>query len=112
MKGSNLGEFEELVLLATAILDGNAYTVTIADEIMNKTNRSLTLSAIHTVLTRLEKKEFVNSYMGGATNERGGRRRRLYKITNSGYATLNEARDRREQMWSSMPKLSFDFSSY
>ncbi|MEQ8469929.1 MAG: helix-turn-helix transcriptional regulator [Marinoscillum sp.] len=111
MKGSHLGEFEELVLLTTAILNDNAYTVTIADEILSHTERSVTLSSIHTVLVRLEKKGFVQSYMGGVTQERGGRRRRLYKITSAGYACLNAARDVRDQMWSAMPNLSFDFSA-
>ena len=110
MKGTHLGEFEELVLLTTAVLDGNAYTVTIVEEIKTNTGRTLTLSSVHTVLSRLEKKSFVHSYMGGTLKERGGRRRRLYKITSPGYKTLNDARDMRNKMWTVMPKLSFDFS--
>lgn len=110
MRGTHLGEFEELVLLTTAVLDGNAYTVSIVEEIESKTGRKLTLSAIHTVLVRLEKKGFLHSYMGGATSERGGRRRRLYKITSAGYTCLNDTRELRSKMWETMPKLSFDFS--
>ena len=110
MKGTHLGEFEELVLLTTAVLDGNAYTVSIVEEIKDQTTRELTLSSIHTVLVRLEKKEFVKSYMGGSTQERGGRRRRLYKITSMGYESLNEARELRNKMWNVMPDLSFKFS--
>ncbi len=110
MKGTYIGEFEELVLLTTAILNGNAYTVTIVEEIADKTDRKLTLSSVHTVLARLEKKGFVQSYMGGAVKERGGRRRRLYKITAGGFETLNKAREVRNQMWDTMPNLSFDFS--
>lgn len=110
MKGTHIGEFEELVLLSTTILNDQAYTVTIADEIKERTSRDLTLSAIHTVLVRLEKKGFVQSYMGGATKERGGRRRRLYKITSAGYQCLVDLKTMREGMWSAMPKLSFDFS--
>lgn len=112
MKGTHLGEFEELVLLSTAVLDGNAYTVTIVNEIKEKSGRQLTLSAIHTVLVRLEKKGYLQSYMGGATAERGGRRRRLYKITADGYKKLNEARELRSKMWEVMPSLSFDFRNY
>ena len=111
MKGTHIGEFEELVLLTTAILDGNAYTVTIVEEILTKTRRTLTLSSVHTVLSRLEKKGFVHSYMGGSLKERGGRRRRLYKITSPGYKTLNDAKEIRNKMWEVMPKFSFDFSS-
>ncbi|MEM9328084.1 MAG: helix-turn-helix transcriptional regulator [Bacteroidota bacterium] len=110
MKGTQLGEFEELVLLMSGLLDGNAYTVTIVEEVAQRTGRKLTLSAVHTVLNRLEKKSFLQSYMGGATGERGGRRRRLYKITASGFQKLSEARAVRSQIWNEMPKLSFDFS--
>ncbi len=110
MKGTQLGEFEELVLLMTGLLDGNAYTVTIVEEVNGRTGRKLTLSAVHTVLNRLEKKGFLQSYMGGATGERGGRRRRLYKITAMGFQKLDETREMRSQIWSEMPKLSFDFS--
>ncbi len=109
MKGTHLGEFEELVLLTTAVVDGNAYTVSIVSEIENSTGRKLTLSSIHTALVRLEKKGFVTSYMGGTTKERGGRRRRLYKITAPGYAALNQARETRTKMWDKIPELSFDF---
>lgn len=112
MKGTHLGEFEELVLLSTAVQDGNAYTVTIVNEIDEKSGRKLTLSAIHTVLVRLEKKGYLLSYMGGATAERGGRRRRLYKITAEGYQRLNEVKELRGKMWELMPRLSFDFKKY
>ncbi|MEP1095104.1 MAG: helix-turn-helix transcriptional regulator [Cyclobacteriaceae bacterium] len=110
MKGTHLGEFEELVLLTTAVVDGNAYTVSIVEEIDKNTGRKLTLSSVHTALVRLEKKAFVTSYMGGTIKERGGRRRRLYKITASGYAALNKARETRIKMWDMIPNLSFDFS--
>lgn len=109
MKGQNLGELEELVLITTAIL-GDAYTVSIVNEVESNIGRKLTLSAVHTVLVRLEKKGFLQSFMGGATNERGGRRRRLYKITASGYAAMNEAKELRTQLWDKVPALTFEFA--
>ncbi|MEL6537276.1 MAG: helix-turn-helix transcriptional regulator [Bacteroidota bacterium] len=108
MRGTHLGEFEELVLLTAAVLDGNAYTVTIIEEIQEQSSRKLTLSSVHTVLARLEKKGYLSSDMGGTTTERGGRRRRLYRITSAGYQSLQDARDLRSKMWDIMPKLSFD----
>lgn len=111
MKRANLGELEELVLLSTALLDGNAYTVTIVQEIAEQTERTLTLSSVHTSLNRLEKKGFVNSYMGGSVASRGGRRRRLYKITAQGYKVLQEAKEIRNRMWSVMPEFKFDFNA-
>ncbi len=107
MKGTHLGELEELVLLTTAILSDQAYTVTIAKEIQSQSNRSITLSTVHTSLHRLEQKGFVESYMGGTTKERGGRRKRLYRISQAGFEALNEVKELRNSMWEQVPKLSF-----
>ena len=79
MKGTYLGEFEELVLLSVAVLNGQAYGVSITDVIEEQANRVVTISTVHNVLYRLEKKGFVESYLGGATKERGGRKKRLFK---------------------------------
>ena len=111
MKGTHLGEFEELVLLTTAILDGNAYTVTISNEIMAQTQRNITISTVHTSLHRLEEKGFVKSEVGGTTKARGGRRKRLYRISETGYQALDEARSLRNKMWQLMPKLDFRTNS-
>jgi PadR family transcriptional regulator PadR len=110
MKGTHLGEFEELVLLTTAVMNGSAYTVSIVNEIKRSTGRTLTLSSVHTVLARLAEKGFVISEMSDPLNERGGRRRRLYKITSPGYQTLSDTKEIRGKIWEQMPKLSFDFS--
>lgn len=107
MKGTHLGEFEELVLLTSALLVNTAYSVTIADEIEKQTNRNVTLSTVHTALYRLEKKGYVESYMGGTTQDRGGRRKRLYRITANGFDVLNQAKDIRNRMWSMMPDYKF-----
>jgi DNA-binding PadR family transcriptional regulator len=107
MKGTHLGEFEELVLLTSALLVNTAYSVTIADEIEKQTGRNVTLSTVHTALYRLEKKGFVESYMGGTTQDRGGRRKRLYRITANGFDVLNRAKNIRNQMWSMMPDYKF-----
>lgn len=107
MKGTYLGEFEELVLLGTAVLKDNSYSVSIAEVIEEQTGRKITLSAVHTALYRLEKKGFVNSYMGGSTSARGGRRKRLYKITVAGHGILKEAREMRNRFWSMVPENIF-----
>jgi PadR family transcriptional regulator PadR len=99
MKGTNLGEFEELVLLVVGIMQGEAYGVGVMDEIINNTNRTVTVSTIHTALNRLESKGFVDSYYGGASNTRGGRRKRLYRITGIGVGVLQEAKGQREKLW-------------
>jgi len=103
-----LGEFEELVLLTVAVLEGEAYGVTIAAELKKRTDRVITLSGVHIALYRLEEKGFVKSELGGATNERGGRRKRFFRITALGKRTLDEMRQVRNELWSAIPKLSFN----
>jgi DNA-binding PadR family transcriptional regulator len=71
-----LGELEELILLMVALLNKEAYGVLIAEELQRQAGRTITISAIHAVLHRLEEKGFVKSTMGGASSERGGRKKR------------------------------------
>jgi PadR family transcriptional regulator PadR len=58
MKGINLGELEELILLTVGVLYPDAYAVAVMDEIEKQAGRSLNISAVHAVLTRLEEKGF------------------------------------------------------
>jgi len=109
-KGGNLGELEELVLLTVGSLTDNAYGVSVMDEIKNKTGRDLNVSAIHAVLKRLESKGFVNSYMGGATNERGGRRKRMFSLTSAGKKALDHSMQYRLEFYKSIPDISYNFS--
>ncbi|MGN7886207.1 PadR family transcriptional regulator [Dyadobacter endophyticus] len=102
-----LGEFEELVLLTVAILNGAAYGLNIAEELKQRTDRSINLSGVHVALYRLEEKGFVKSELGGATAARGGRRKRLFSITAHGKRTLNEMRQVREDLWGAMTNLNF-----
>lgn len=104
MKGTHLGEFEELVLLAVGILNGEAYGVKVMDEIEEHTDRRVSISTIHSTLNRLEKKGFIESYVGGASATRGGRSKRLYKITMAGQYALDKVRAQREKLWSLLPK--------
>ncbi|UZR99911.1 PadR family transcriptional regulator [Chondrinema litorale] len=105
MKGTHLGEFEEIVLLTVGILYEDAYGLAITDEIENRTGRSITISSVHKALNRLEAKGFLTSQMGGATEERGGRQKRLFTLTTYGKNALNEARELRNSMYSAIPKM-------
>ena len=111
MKGTHLGEFEELVLLTVGSLYKEAYGVAIMDEITGQTNRKVNISAVHAVLQRMEKKGLVKSSMGGATNERGGRRKRYFTLTQAGKRVLDESMALRMQLYESIPNLGFNFSS-
>ncbi len=105
MKGTYLGEFEEIVLLAVCVLGEDAYGVSIADEINAQSARPVHLSGVHTALYRLEEKGLVVSQLGGATKERGGRRKRLFQITASGKQALQEAHSLRNQFWNRIPSI-------
>ena len=104
MKGTDLGALEELVLLATAALGENAYAVVIKDEIERQSGRSVNISSIHTTLHRLQEKEFLISEMGGATSERGGRRKRFFRPTNAGFEALREAHSLRSHFRKLIPE--------
>ena len=109
MSQKTLGEFEEVVILIVAILNGDAYSVGIITEIEERLNRNVSLGAIQTVLKRLEKKGLLKSEFGDATNERGGKRKRLYKVTAEGKKMLEQTRVQRNSLWEAIPKLSFNF---
>lgn len=109
MKGTELGEFQELVLLSVGVLNGQAYGVNIMDQILSKTGRKVAVSTIHTALYRLEKKGFVESYYGGESNKRGGRKKRLYQITAIGYQALSEAKIQRDKFWNLLPDFTFNY---
>ena len=81
MKGTHLGEFQEIVLLTIMVLDEQAYGVSIKQEINEKTNRNISRGALHTALSRLEEKGFIRSKQGEASPERGGHPRRFYNVT-------------------------------
>jgi DNA-binding PadR family transcriptional regulator len=104
MKRVFLGEFEEVVLLAVAILDEGAYGVPITHEIEQRTGRAVGFNSVHTTLQRLEAKGFLSSAMGGATAERGGRRKRYFTVTAAGRKALREVKQTRTLLWEALPE--------
>ena len=79
-----LGEFEYLMLSATARLGEQAYGAAIRQEIDNSTGRRCSLGALYTTLNRLEAKGLIKTWMGGATPQRGGRPKRMVRVTAKG----------------------------
>ncbi len=108
MRGTNIGEFEELVLLTVGLLYDDAYGLAIVDELKSQTKRNVTISAAHKALVRLENKGYLSSYMGGATEERGGRNKRLYLLTKTGKSAVNQSKELRNQMWNSIPDVVWE----
>lgn len=100
-----LGEFEELVLTMVGVLQEEAYGNAIVAEIKQRVGRNVNLSAVHVTLYRLEDKGYVKSSMGGATNLRGGRRKRIFQVTNAGIAMLQSMKEARTDLWKLVPQL-------
>jgi DNA-binding PadR family transcriptional regulator len=103
-----LGEFEELVLTMVGILQEEAYGNAIVQQISDRVGREVNLSAVHVTLYRLEDKGLVKSKMGGSTNSRGGRRKRIFAITNAGLSMLRSMKESRMDLWKLIPQLKFE----
>jgi PadR family transcriptional regulator PadR len=110
MKNNSLGSFEEVVLLAVAILGEDAYGVSIRQELAERLSKSISVSALQTALRRLEEKGFLNSEFGEATAVRGGKRKRYFKITAAGIKILKETQEMRQHMWQAIPNYDFKLS--
>ena len=108
MSDHSLGSLEETILIIV-LMKEESYGVEIAKIYEEHVKQSISLPAIHVVLKRLEKKGLVESSFGEPTAERGGKRKKYYKGTPSGYRAAEESQQRRSQMWSLVPnaKLSY-----
>lgn len=109
MKGTYLGEFEELVLLSIGVLKEEAYGVAIKDFIEDKTGRKSSIGALHSALSRLDDKGYVSTYVGKATKIRGGRRKKFYKITIGGQTALTKVNEQRNDLYEMIPRLNFAY---
>lgn len=103
----SLGNLEETVLLIVAVMPEEAYGYTVSEAYFQHMSNRISISAVHTVLKRLEKKGFIASKMGGATAERGGRRKRIFEVTKVGLSTLEQIQSNRMKLWDMMPKMNF-----
>ncbi len=108
MKRTNLGELEEVILLVVGVLFDEAYGVAIQEELLKRCNRKATISTIHVALHRLEEKGYLESRLDGATGERGGRRKLLFRVTRSGKKALAIARETRNELWQAVPRAAFN----
>lgn len=99
----HIGYLEETVLLLVMLMADDAYAYAVSSEYERQTSKSISISAVHTVLTRLEKKGMVRSHMGGATDERGGRRKRIFEATPYGQQVIQEVKADRLRLWRQIP---------
>jgi DNA-binding PadR family transcriptional regulator len=101
-----IGELEELILLAVCILDGDGYGVSVKNEVERHTGRTILLGAIHITLYRLQDKGLLESQLGGSSDKRGDRRKRLFRITKKGMEQLQASQEVRQKMWALIPQLN------
>jgi DNA-binding PadR family transcriptional regulator len=104
-----IGEFEEIVLLTVAVLFESAYGIAIKADIESRLKRKVSVGAMRTALSRLEKKGFLESEFGEATAVRGGKRKRYFKVTPYGKKALESTMESRKQLWEAIPSVAFEF---
>lgn len=85
-----IGEFEYLILTAAANLGEEAYGTAILEEIRSTTGQGRSIGALYTTMKRLEAKGLIKTWMGDATQERGGRAKRLVRVTPTGVRAAKE----------------------
>ncbi len=90
---------EEIVILCVGSLEPEAYAYGIQKEIKEQANLNWSIGTIHTILYRLENKGLLKSEMGGASDKRGGRSKRLYSLTAKGYGNVEQIQETRQAMW-------------
>lgn len=99
-----LGTFEQVVLLAVVRQGDEAYGRAILREIEDafSGSRNVAAGAVYSTLDRLEAKGLLSSKLGEGTTERGGRKRRFYRVTAKGFRALNDAKSTLESLWNSI----------
>ena len=99
MSEHNLGEFEQIVLLAVVRLGDDAYGVPIRREIEKRGGRNVTIGALYSTLDRLEVKGCLTSWFADPTGERGGRSRRYFRVQPQGLEALARSKQVLDRMW-------------
>jgi PadR family transcriptional regulator PadR len=99
-----LSRAEEYVLLAVWRLEGNAYTLSILDQISEVTGYRWQIGAVYVPLEKLRKKKYLKKIRGEPIPERGGRSKFLYELTDAGRKALKEIKEVQEAAWSGISK--------
>jgi DNA-binding PadR family transcriptional regulator len=101
-----LSSQEEILLLAVLALGDNAYGVTIRRHVSRVTGKEWSIGAIYDPLYRLEQKKLVRSSLSKPTQERGGRSKRIFTITDAGKKALKDHKRVRDALWGTVPGLA------
>lgn len=108
MRKYQLGEFEEIVILTIGVLYGNAYGVSIRNEIESRLSRKVSMGALHTALVRLEDKGYIKSVDGEPTEERMGRPKKYFQITTLGRKAMEYSKETRDALWQDIPMIALN----
>lgn len=98
-----LSRVEELILLAIWRLKDNAYAVTIREELKKMTGKEWAFGALFVTLERMAKKDLVRSTVSAPTKERGGRRKRIYRLTLDAVEALKAVHALQQSIWADGP---------
>lgn len=104
IRNTDLGEFEQLVLLAAFRLGERAYAPRIAEVLETRADREMSRGTLYGALDRLERKGFIEFAIEPPTQRRGGRRKRRFAVTAEGLRTLNQLHSVVERMWEGVGK--------
>jgi PadR family transcriptional regulator PadR len=94
-----LGEFEQMLLLAALRLGDDAYGVALMNELESSVGRRVSRGSVYVTLDRLQEKGWVTSKLSQPRPERGGRPRRLVRVTPQGVAELRRSREALLTLW-------------
>jgi PadR family transcriptional regulator PadR len=101
-----LSQREEQILLAIGYLREEAYLVAIRKHLSKVTRKELSIGAVHIPLRRIEKQGLIAASFGESTAVRGGRRKKIYRLTSSGLAALKENKRINDLLWANFQKVS------
>ena len=103
-----LSRTEEIIMVTILKLEGNAYGVSIREQIFQDTGKYWSFASIYQPLNKLLRKEFVRKIKSAPTAERGGKSKFLYELTPEGKQALLEIRQTNEQVWAGAPRIVLD----
>ena len=99
-----LSQREEQILLAIGYLQDEAYLVAIRKHLSKVVGRELSIGAVHIPLRRIEKQGLIAASYGESTAVRGGRRKKIYRLTTSGLEALEESKRVSDRLWADYRK--------
>jgi PadR family transcriptional regulator PadR len=100
-----LTRMEEILLLTVHRLDPEAYGVTIRAAVEELLGKSVSVGAVYVPLDRLAERGYLEAHYGAPTPERGGRRKKYFKVSQDGLKILQETKTLQDALWENVPNL-------